>query len=89
VREPVRKPVRKTVRKTTFKYKLCPTPEQERAVGRILARCPDLSNAGLEERREAYRMGGVAVSRWQQEAQLKDIRAEVPEYAAILNTPPS
>ena len=49
-----------TVRKT-FKYKLCPTPEQERAFGRIRARCRDLYNAGLEERREAYRRCGVSV----------------------------
>ena len=70
----------KTVRKT-FKYKLCPTPEQERAFGRILARCRELYNAGLEERREAWRMCHASVSRFQQEAQLKAIRAEIPEYA--------
>jgi hypothetical protein len=41
-----------TVRQT-FKYQLCPTPEQERTFGCILARCRELYNAGLEERREA------------------------------------
>ncbi len=71
-----------TVRKT-FKYKLCPTPEQERVLDRILMLCRHLFNAGLEERREAWRMRGITVSRWQQEAQLKDLRAELPEYAAI------
>jgi putative transposase len=71
-----------TVRES-FKYKLCPTPQQERAFGRTLARCHELYNAGLEERREAWRMCGVAISRCQQEAQLKDIRAELPEYGAI------
>jgi putative transposase len=45
--------------------------------------CRHLYNAGMEERREAYRLCGVSVSRWQQEAQLKDIRAELSEYADI------
>jgi putative transposase len=71
-----------TVRKT-FKYKLCPTQEQERTFARILARCRELYNAGLQERREAWRRCQVSVSRLQQEAQLKDIRAELPEYAEI------
>src|SRR5215469_15032002 len=70
-----------TVRKT-IKYKLCPTQKQEQALDRVLMSCRHLYNAGLEERREAYRLCGVSVSRWQQEAQLKDIRAELPEYAA-------
>jgi putative transposase len=72
----------RTIRKT-FKYKLCPTPEQEQILDRILMYCRHLYNVGLEERREAYRMCAVSVSRWQQEAQLKDIRAELPEYADI------
>jgi putative transposase len=71
-----------TVRKT-FKYKLCPTLEQEGTFGHILARCRELYNAGLEERREAWRLCHLSVSRFQQEAQLKDIRAEIPEYANI------
>jgi putative transposase len=71
-----------TVRKT-FKYKLCPTQEQKRAFAHILARCRELYNAGLEERREAWRKCHVTASRFQQEAQLKDIRAEIPEYADI------
>ncbi len=66
-----------------FKYKLRPTPEQERVLDHVLMRCRHLYNAGLEERREAYRLCGVSVSRWQQEAQLKAIRAELPEYADI------
>jgi putative transposase len=66
-----------------FKYKLCPTLEQERALVRILVRCRELYNAGLQERREAWRRRRVSVSRFQQEAQLKDIRAELPEYAEI------
>ena len=71
-----------TVRKP-FKYKLCPTPEQERVLDRTVMLCRHLYHAGLDERREAWRLGGIAVSRFQQEAQLKDIGAELPEYADL------
>ena len=40
------------VRKT-FKYKLNPTPEQERALATVVWRCRELYNAGLEERKAA------------------------------------
>src|SRR5689334_6898356 len=71
-----------TLRKT-FKYKLMPTPEQERELGRVLGLCRWLYNTALEQRITAYQRRRVSVSRFQQEAELKDIRAEMPEYAAI------
>jgi putative transposase len=71
-----------TVRKT-FKYKLIPTPSQERELGRVLGLCRWLYNTALEQRIIAFRRAGVSLSRYQQEAELKDIRAEMPEYAAI------
>jgi putative transposase len=71
-----------TVRKT-YKYKLIPTPAQERELGRVLGLCRWLYNAALEQRIIAYRHAGVSLSRFQQEAELKDIRAAFPEYAAI------
>jgi putative transposase len=70
------------VRKT-FKEKLRPTPEQERALDEVVWPCRDLYNAALEQRITAYRRCHVSVSRYQQEAELKAIRAEMPEYAAI------
>jgi putative transposase len=73
---------RPTVRKT-FKYKLVPTPTQERELGRVLGLCRWLYNTALEQRIIAYRREGVSVSRYQQEAELKDLRAAFPEYAAI------
>src|SRR6478672_11922864 len=73
---------RPTVRKT-FKYKLVPTPEQERELGHVLGLCRWLYNTALEQRITAYRRAGVSVSRFQQEAELKDIRAAMPEYAGI------
>ena len=71
-----------TVRKT-FKYKLKPTPEQERELERVLGLCRWLYNTALEQRIIAWQRARVSVSRFQQEAELKDIRAEMPEYAAI------
>jgi putative transposase len=73
---------RPSVRKT-FKYKLVLTPTQEREMARVLGLCRWLYNTALEQRIIAYRRGGVSLSRYQQETELKDIRAEMPEYAAI------
>lgn len=70
------------VRKT-FKEKLRPTPTQERALDAVLWRCRDLYNAALEQRIFLYRQRGVSHSRYSQEAELKDLRAGRPEYAAI------
>jgi putative transposase len=71
-----------TVRKT-FKEKLRPTPAQERALDEVLWRCRTLYNTALEQRITAWQRRHVSVSRFQQEAELKDIRADMPEYAAI------
>jgi IS605 OrfB family transposase len=72
-----------SVRKT-FKEKLKPTPTQERALEAILWRCRTLYNVALEQRLTWWRRGqGVSASRFQQEAELKALRAAFPEYAAI------
>ena len=71
-----------TVHKT-YKEKLRPTPAQERALEDVLWRCRELYNVALEQRITAWRRRHVSVSRYRQEAELKDIRAEFPEYAAI------
>src|SRR6476646_2676610 len=71
-----------TVRKT-FKEKLRPTPEQERALDAVLWRCRDLYNTALEQRITAYQRRHVSISRYEQGAELKEIRAALPEYAAI------
>jgi putative transposase len=71
-----------SVRKT-FKYKLLPTPEQEREMGRVLGMCRALYNTALEQRIIAYQRRRVSVSRYLQEAELKEIRAAFPDYAAI------
>ena len=57
----------------TYKYTLKPTPQQERQLERVLWRCRTLYNTALEQR----------ITRYTQEAELKDIRAAMSEYAAI------
>jgi len=68
-----------TVRKT-FKYKLKPTPEQERAMAFVLRRCCELYNAALAERREAWRRCGISVTIADQSAQLPAVKEVRPEY---------
>src|SRR6516225_8606010 len=71
-----------TCRKTD-KEKLRPTPTQERALERVLGHCRMLYNTALEQRSTAWQRCHVCVTRSQQEAELKAMRAELPEYAAI------
>jgi putative transposase len=67
----------------TFKFKLKPTAEQERELEYVLRLCRQLYNVALENRKTAYERRQVSISRYEQEAELKDIRAEFPEYAGI------
>ena len=71
-----------TVRKT-YKFKVKPTPEQERMLDRAVMLCRQVYNAALEQRREAYRMRGVSVSYYEQKAELPGIKEAMPEYAAV------
>jgi len=73
----------KKIMHKTFKEKLRPTPAQERELERVLWRCRDLYNAALEQRITAYQRRRVSLSRYEQEAELKEIRAEFPAYEAI------
>jgi putative transposase len=73
---------RLTVHKT-YKYKLKPTLQQERDLARVLGLCRYLYNTALEQRITAWQRARVSVSRFEQEAELKDLRAEMPEDAAI------
>src|SRR5215469_18137913 len=71
-----------TVRKT-YQEKLRPTPTQERELERTLWRCHTLYNTALEQRISLYKQRGISVSRYQQEAELKALCAELPDYAAL------
>jgi putative transposase len=70
------------IRKTS-KYKLKPTPEQERTIAFVMRRCRELYNAALQERRDAWQKCGVSVTEAQQSAQLPDIKGVRPEYRDI------
>jgi putative transposase len=67
----------------TYKDKLRPTPAQELALDEVLWRCRTLYNTALEQRVTAWQRCHIPISRYEQEAELKDIRAEMPEYAGI------
>jgi putative transposase len=64
----------------TFKYKLNPNPEQERAMVFVLRRCGELYNAALQERHEAWQKRGVSVTVADQSAQLPAVKEVRPEY---------
>jgi putative transposase len=75
-------PTELTCRKT-YKEKLRPTPTQERQLEQVLWHCRALYNTALEQRITAWQRCHVSVTRYQQEAELKAIRADMPEDAAI------
>ncbi len=57
-----------------FKYRLYPNKEQERSLFWTLARCRELYNAALAERKEAYRMTGKSISYYEQKRDLPEIK---------------
>ena len=74
-----------SVRKS-FTDTLRPTPEQEPEMERVVLLCRRLDNTALEQRITAWQRCQVAVSRFEQEAELKSrlksrlksMRAELP-----------
>jgi putative transposase len=71
-----------SVRKT-YQEKLRPTPAQARQLEAVLWRCRTLYNTALEQRIYLWKQRGVSLTRYQQEAELKALRADLPEYAAL------
>jgi putative transposase len=72
-----------TTRKT-YKYRLKPTPEQERALEEVLWRCRELYNCALKQLRTWWGRGqGKAATYYQQKAELPDLRAAFAEYAEV------
>ncbi|MBA3825488.1 MAG: transposase [Ktedonobacterales bacterium] len=66
-----------------FKYKLNPTPEQDRVLWWTLTRCRELYNAALQERRDAWRMRRVSLNSYDQKAELPGVKEARPEYKDI------
>jgi putative transposase len=72
-----------SIRKT-YKYRLKPTVEQERALETVLWRCRVLYNVALERRKTWSARGqGVGTTYYQQKAELPDLKAACPEFGAI------
>lgn len=67
----------------SYKFRLYPTFSQERKMTNILNRCREIYNAGLQERRGAWKNQGISISCYDQVNQLKSIRAEHEEYKNI------
>ena len=56
---------------------------QERLLEVILWNCRLLYNTALAQRIFLWKQRGVSISRYQQEGELKALRAELPEYGAL------
>jgi putative transposase len=67
----------------THKYRLNPTPEQERALETVLGRCCVLYNVALEERKTAWERCGVSLNYYHQANELPDLKAACPEYVEV------
>src|SRR5262252_4452543 len=67
----------------TFKYKLMPTPGQERTLATVVWRCRELYNAGLQERKAAWEKCRTCVTCAMQSAQLPALKEVRPEYRDV------
>jgi putative transposase len=63
--------------KKTFQYRIYPTKKQQTTLNRWFALRCETYHAALQERRDAYRMAGVAVGFAQQCAELAEVNAQV------------
>jgi len=66
-----------------YEYRLYPTTQQGAALDEQLRLLRSLYNACLEERRTGWHRHGLSITKRAQDAQLKPIRDENPEYKAI------
>jgi putative transposase len=66
-----------------FRYRLSPTPAQDRALRAQLGLCRELYNAALQERRDAYKATGKSPSLSQQDKSIPEIMALRPEFRLI------
>jgi putative transposase len=69
--------------KKAYVYRLYPTREQRTLLQQQLDVAREVYNACLLERREAYRMAGATLTYYAQANQLKDIRRDRPDVAAV------
>jgi putative transposase len=67
----------------TFRYPLRPTKAQERVLNWWLAKCCELYNAALEQRREAWRKQRRTLSYYDQQNELTELRRSDREWWAM------
>jgi putative transposase len=67
----------------TYRYPLLIKGDQLKQLEELRAKCCELYNAALQERRDAWRKQHVSVSFKSQSASLTEIRANDPEWAAV------
>ena len=67
----------------TFRYRIYPTKGQELTLNSQLAICCELYNAALQERKEAWARERKSISWFDQNLQLKDIRAVREDVAQV------
>jgi putative transposase len=70
----------------TFRYPLRPTEAQKATMDVYLQRCCQLYNAYLEQRREAYRKQKISISRFDQQKELTELRANNVEFGSVPTT---
>ena len=63
----------------TYKYCLMPKKTVEKKLHWVLTRCRELYNAGLSERKDAYRMAGKSITYYDQQNDLPEIKTEIRE----------
>lgn len=67
----------------TYKYRIYPTKRQEQVLNDQLAVCCELYNAALQERKEAWQRERKSISWFDQNLQLKEIKAIREDVAAV------
>lgn len=67
----------------TFKYRIYPSKAQTTCLNNTLALCCELYNAGLQERRDAYRLERKSIRYVEQANQLPEIKEARPELNEI------
>ncbi|WIG59051.1 MAG: Mobile element protein [Ktedonobacterales bacterium] len=73
-----------TAVRKTYKYQLNPTPAQARVLATVLWHCRTLYNTALEQRKTWWGRGqSKSATYYQQKAELPDLKAALPEYAAV------
>jgi len=66
-----------------FKFRIYPTKAQQRRRDNTLELCRQLYNAGLEQRKTAYRRQRVSLSKAKQHAELPALKTDFPEFDGV------